>query len=159
ACHSARAVNKFLWSKEQLVDSGELSPRTWAEYKGTTDLLIKYLGKTRLVADVGPDDFAVLRAKMAARWGPTRILNTIQTVRSVFKYGFEAGLILSPARYGPDFKRPSRKTLRLQRAAKGLRMFEAEEIRRMLEAAGLQLRAMILLGVNCGFGNTDVGKL
>ncbi len=38
-------------------------------------------------------------------------------------------------------------------------MFEAIDIRRMLEAASSQLRAMILLGVNCGFGNADCGLL
>jgi integrase len=38
-------------------------------------------------------------------------------------------------------------------------MFEAEEVRRMLAAADVQMRAMILLGVNCGFGNADVGNL
>lgn len=38
-------------------------------------------------------------------------------------------------------------------------MFEAVEIGRMLEAAGVQLRAMIYLGINCGFGNADCGQL
>jgi integrase len=38
-------------------------------------------------------------------------------------------------------------------------MFEAAELRSILKAAGVQLRAMILLGINCGFGNSDVGKL
>jgi integrase len=38
-------------------------------------------------------------------------------------------------------------------------MFEAEDIRRLLDVAGNPLRAMILLGVNCGFGNADCGKL
>jgi integrase len=38
-------------------------------------------------------------------------------------------------------------------------MFEAEEIRQMLAAASPQLKAMILLGINAGLGNTDCGRL
>jgi integrase len=38
-------------------------------------------------------------------------------------------------------------------------MFTAEEIRRMIDAAGQPLKAMLLLGINCGFGNADVGHL
>ena len=38
-------------------------------------------------------------------------------------------------------------------------MFEAAELRKVIDAAGPQLKAMILLGVNCGFGNADVGTL
>src|SRR5262249_20129152 len=85
--------------------------------------------------------------------------NDIQRVRSVFKHAFEAGLIDRPVRFGPGFRRPSKKVLRLERARKGPRMFEADEIRRMLAAAGPQLKAMILLGVNCGYGNADCGTL
>jgi hypothetical protein len=40
-----------------------------------------------------------------------------------------------------------------------VKLFTAEEIRRLLDAAGVQLKAMILLGVNCGFGNADCGNL
>ncbi len=38
-------------------------------------------------------------------------------------------------------------------------MFESHELRRILDAAGVQLKAMILLGVNCGYGNADCGTL
>jgi integrase len=38
-------------------------------------------------------------------------------------------------------------------------MFEPEELRKILDAAGVQMKAMILLGVNCGHGNADVGTL
>ena len=38
-------------------------------------------------------------------------------------------------------------------------MLEAAELRRVIEAAPTPLQAMILLGVNCGFGNTDVASL
>src|SRR6266508_4074930 len=42
-------ANAFLNAKQSLLDSGELSPRTWAEYKATSDLLVVYFGKGRLV--------------------------------------------------------------------------------------------------------------
>jgi hypothetical protein len=70
--------NAFLNYKQALVDSGELSPRTWREYKEASDLLVSYFGKGRLVEDLGPDDFAGLRKKMAKQWGLYRISNVIQ---------------------------------------------------------------------------------
>jgi len=38
-------------------------------------------------------------------------------------------------------------------------MFEANELRRIIAAAEAPLQAMILLGVNCGYGNADCGTL
>ena len=55
-------------------------------------------------------------------------------------------------------KRPSAKTLRKQRADKGPRMFEAEQLRQLLAAAPITLRAMMLLAVNAGYGNHDVAN-
>jgi integrase len=51
------------------------------------------------------------------------------------------------------------KTLRLHRAGQGLKLFTVEEIRKLLDAAGTPLKAMILLGINAGFGNSDCGNL
>jgi integrase len=152
-------VNAFLTHKLTRVDTGELSPLTWAKYKQVTDLLVGQFGKQRLVADVGPDDFAALRDKMAKRWGPLRLRDFIQHIRSVFKHGFDAGLMPIPVRFGPGFARPSNKVVRLARAQKGLCMFEAAELRQILVAAGQPLKAMILLGINAGFGNADCGHL
>ena len=38
-------------------------------------------------------------------------------------------------------------------------MFEAEQIRDMLDATSRSIKAMILLGINCGFGNNDCATL
>jgi integrase len=152
-------ANAFLRHKQALLDVGELSPRTWADYKAATDLLVEHLGKHRFIADLGPDDFAELRNKMAKRWGPVRVRDFVQRIRSVFKHGFDARLMDTPMRFGPGFARPNRKTMRLERAREGPRMFEANELRKILDAAGPPLKAMILLGVNCGFGNADCGTL
>jgi integrase len=153
------AVNRFLRAKEHLKDAGELSPRTWAEYKAMTDELIAHLGKARLVSDLDPDDFAALRNKLAKKWGPHRLKKAIQYIRCVFKHAYECGLIDRPVRYGPGFKRPSMKTLRLHRAEQGPKLFSAEELRRLLDAVGPPMKAMILLGVNCAFGNADCANL
>jgi integrase len=83
----------------------------------------------------------------------------IQYVRSVFKHGFDAGLNDRPVRFGPGFNRPTKKTIRLHRAEQGVKLFTVEEIRLTLDASGPALKAMILLGINCGFGNADCGNL
>jgi integrase len=151
--------NAFLGEKAALRDAGELSPRTWAGYKGACVFLIRHVGKARLAADLGPDDFAALRNKLAKRYGPHGLGTAIQCIRCVCKYALDAGLVDRPIRYGPGFKRPSKKTLRLHRAKQGAKLFTAEEIRRLMGAAGQPLKAMLLLGINCGFGNADCGRL
>jgi integrase len=152
-------ANAFLNHKQTLVDAGELSPLTWADYKRVADELIGHLGKTRLIAGLDGDDFAALRTKMAKKWGPHRLKKSVQYVCSVFKYAYDAGLLDRPMRFGPGFKRPSMKTLRRHRAEQGLKLFTVAEIHQLLATAGTSLRAMILLGINCGFGNADCGNL
>jgi integrase len=153
-------ANDFLNAKQALVDAGELSPRTFADYKQVCVLVVAHLGKSRLAEDAGPDDFAALRNKLAKKWGPHRLgSKLIQYTRCLFKHALDAGLIARPVRFGPGFKRPSKKVLRLNRAEGGPKLFTPEEVRLLLGGAGAQLKAMILLGINCGFGNADCGNL
>ena len=148
-----------------------------------TILLIAAFGEDRRVDDLAADDFELLRDTMAKRWGPVRLGNEVQKVRTIFKYGYESGLIDKPIRYGPQFKKPSASVLRRHRAKNGERMIEAAELRRLLDAltskevqtgrtdkntgkpetvtlaANPVLRAMVLLGINCGFNNKDCADL
>jgi len=151
--------NHFLTAKKRKLLAGEITPATFQGHKQTTDLLIAQFGRDRLVDDIAADDFGALRATMAERWGPVRLCNMIQAVKSVFKHGYEAGLIAKPVRYGPEFVKPSAGVLRRHRAKNGERMLEADQIRAMLGAANPLLKAMILLGVNCGFNNKDCADL
>jgi integrase len=151
--------NAFLNAKTERVNTGELSPRTWDGYKAACDFLVAQVGKSRLVSDLGPDDFAPLRNKLAKRYGPHGLGTAIQCIRCVCKYALDSGMIDRPVRYGPGFKRPSKKVLRLHRAKQGPKLFTAAEVRRLIVAAGVQLKAMILLGINAGFGNADCGNL
>jgi integrase len=151
--------NQFLNAKRNMVESGELTNRSWQDYKAACDLIVSHFGKSRLVADLDPEDFAALRNKLAKKWGPVTLGNVIQRIRVAFKFAWDNGLIDRPVRYGQGFKRPSRKVVRIDRARKGPKLFTADEIRHLLAAAGPQLRAMVLLGINGGFGNADCGHL
>ena len=151
--------NRFMTAKEIQRDAGDITPRTFADYFATSKLVVDSFGKNRLVIDLAADDFEQLRKSLAKTRGPNALGNAIQRVRSAFKYGYDAGLVEHPIRFGPVFKKPAKRLLRVQRQSKGSRMFEAAELRKILGAADNPLRAMILLGVNCGFGNADCGKL
>lgn len=151
--------NRFLTAKQLQLDAGEITQRTWNDYKLSTDRIVGQFGKTRLVTDLGSDDFEALRASIAKTWGPVALGNEIQRIRVVFKYAYDAGHIDAPMRYGPMFKRPNKKTMRIARAKKGAKMFEKAELKRLLAKARRQLKAMILLGLNCAFGNNDCATL
>jgi integrase len=151
--------NQFLNAKLARVRSGELTNRSWQDYKAACELIVTYFRKSRLVADLDPEDFNGFRDRMARKWGPVTLGNTIQRIRVVFKFAWDNGLIDRPVRYGQEFKRPSRKVVRINRAKKGPRLFSAEEVRRLIEAAGPAMKAMILLGINGGLGNADCGHL
>lgn len=155
----ADMANRFLTAKAHSRDCGEITPRTWAEYKLTVDRVVEQFGRTRLVCDLASDDFEALRATFAKTRGPEALGNEVQRTRALFKYAYDAGLIEHPMRYGPQFKRPSKKVMRIARAKAGSKMFEAADVLALLAKAGPELRAMILLGVNCGFGNNDCATL
>ena len=60
-------ANAFLNHKQALLDAEELSPHTWDNYTRAAEELVARMGKTRLVADLDPQDFAGLRNKLAEK--------------------------------------------------------------------------------------------
>jgi integrase len=164
--------NRFLTAKTRKVEAGEMGQRSFRDYKEVTDLIVSAFGANRLVDDLAADDFATLRATMAKNWGPVRLGNCITRVKSVFKYGNDNALIERAVRYGSEFAKPDKSVLRKHRAKQPPRMFEAKELWALIDGANVEvqgeketekkfvrpdptLRAMILLGINCGFGNGD----
>lgn len=158
--YSVRDVcNRFLTTKKLLLDGGELTPRTFDEYHDTCKRIIDLLGADRQASDLVAEDFEELRRKISRTWGLVRVGNEIQRIRCVFKHAFDHGLLDRPVRYGQAFRKPSKKALRRERASRGKRLFAPTEIVALQAAADPAMRAMILLGINCGFGNNDCGTL
>src|SRR5262249_27808361 len=134
-------VNRFLSAKLQLLGAGEITRRTYEDYKATSQRLVDVFGWDRRVEDLRPEDFEQLRAEISRHRGPVALGNEINRVKVILKYAADNRLIPLAVNYGQNFRRPSRKTLRIERAKRGSRMFEAAEIKRLLKAASKTVRA------------------
>jgi len=152
-------ANQFVNAKKHLAETGEIALRTYTDYFTTCQQVITIVGKDRLLADLRGNDFDHLRRCLAKTRGPVALGDSINRVRMLFKFAYDSELITQPVRYGASFKRPSKKVIRIARGKAGPRMFEAAELRAIIDAAPMPLKAMILLGVNCGFGNADCANL
>ncbi|MBP87252.1 MAG: hypothetical protein CMJ64_11110 [Planctomycetaceae bacterium] len=151
--------NEFLTSKLHKVDSGELSRHTFSDYQRSCDLLIEAFGKWRRVDDLAPDDFEKLRAKLNKELSIVTVKNEINRCRIILKYAHDQQKIEKPVAFGQSFDKPSARALRKLRNEAGPKLFAANELTPILAEADPWMRAMVLLGINGGLGNTDCANL
>jgi integrase len=154
-------LNRFLDGKELASDNGEVTRRTFVELRDrTAKRIARVIGLAQPIAGVTTADFERLRADLKGLALSTQTLE-IQRIRSVFNFAYQQGVIDRPVRFG-SFKAPGAKVLRRARQKNrqgGLKMFEAAEIRALLDHSRPRMRAMILLAANAGYGNSDIGTL
>jgi hypothetical protein len=155
--------------------AGELEPMTLAVVCGTYQAFLNAVGD-RPVNSMGPEDFAKANAAWAELAPKSRRRKMI-VIRGAFKWGCKPPLRLPVPDYGDSFTPPGERVIRRhrakQRAAVGLAIFSPEEIRVQLDGVTMTrsngrrfpirpnkaMRAMILLGINAGMGNTDCAAL
>ena len=151
--------NEFLTAKTRALRNREIAPVTFNDYHTTTDRIVAAFGKRRLVSDLTATDFSRLRESLSKTLDFVALGNAVQRVRGVFKFGFENQLISTPVVYGSEFKPPSKKVRRKQRNERPIRLFDAAQLKSLIDNAGVTMKAMILLGVNAALGNSDVAHL
>jgi integrase len=159
AVNLADACNCFLAAQETRCKQGELTTITFKEYLRTCKRLIAHFGRTRHPATLGPSDFASYRTWRSKTCNLVAVGNEVTRVRTIFKWIGSYYRFREPIDFGPDFKKASAKARRRHRREAGKKLFSAEQIRLILDECGIHLRAMVLLGINCGFGNTDCATL
>lgn len=176
-CTIRDLCNAFLRSKQGAVEDGDLSQYSFSEYHRTTDAIMAHFGRDRRVDDLKPLDFEDFRRSLAKGVGVVTLKSKINRARVVFKYASDNQLIDRPVAYGKSFDRPKAKALRKSRNEAGERLFERNDLLRILDVldgkpvavegtdkpvkipASATMKAMVLLALNAGFGNTDVSSL
>ncbi len=152
-------VNGWLTAMDKRRECKKLSHSSFRAYKATGKIVADKLGRSTTLGMLTPGHFMRLRNAIGERYGTHGIKREITQVKMLFKWCHETELIRDPIRFGPEFKPPSALQFRREKNDRGERLFNAEQIQTLLANAFGNLRAMILLGINCGFGNADCGTL
>ena len=145
-------MDQFLGEKLSNLDSGDITQTTFNEYEATCEVIHTYFGKHRALDGLTLNDFTGLRkalakGKLKATLAPVTLKRRLTVARMIF--------VEQPAAFRKALKSPPQRTLRAARREKGERLYTAIQIRKMVKVAEPELRAMILLGINCGFGPKD----
>jgi len=156
-------ANNYLAAQLEKAKRGLIRPASFNDCLQTVRAFVRTVGAERQWTDIGPDDCGQYRLKLYDSVGVCAIERSISIVRSMFRHAYDTKLIDQPVRYGGQFNKPSQKEKRRNRSERdrkhGKRLFAPEEIRLLLNNAQQPLKAMILLGINGGFGNTDCAEL
>ncbi len=152
-------INEFLAFKQQQFQSGEVSERTFENYKDIGVLMADTLGRTRLVSKLGPGDFSKMRLALGSSKSPSTLRVKIGYVKAFFAWAHRNEDIDRLPRYGDAFAKPSKTAVRKARAAKPKRLLTPEQIMALIDKAKPRYKPAVLLGINCAFGNSDIAEI
>ena len=156
-------VNLYLESLEAKSEREEITGRHFSDCIRTGKVIVEHFGRKATAAGLKAADFAAFRKSFPSTWGPAKTATEIQRIRTMFKWAAEYEIISVIPNFGPEFKKPSKRVSRIakaeQQANNGDLAYDATELRRLLNASTGWLKASVLLGINCGFGNADCGRL
>lgn len=79
---------RFPAAKTLKMQAGDLSPCTLSQYKQVAKWLKQHMTAHRIVEDVGPADFLLLRSKFDPKWSATTIKNQVTLIRMILKWAF-----------------------------------------------------------------------
>ncbi len=156
-------VERFLDHKRAAMDSGELSIRMWNDYYAICARILEFFGKTQQLGQLSPQRFTEFRRKLQEGISTVTLGNRVRMSRVVFRFAHDSRLIDKPIDMANCFELPPAKAVRKQRYDRqqrdGFRMLDPEDIGSLLEVLRGPMRSMVLLGLNCGLGNTDCSEL
>jgi len=152
------ACNGFLTAKKKNVAEKTLSERSFLDYRRTLKRFADWVGRDRIMENLQPKDFLAYKTKFASTNNPVSVGNEITRIKSCLKWLAKSKLC-NEIEVGPDFRKPSALAARRHKREMGLKLFEPSQILAILDESGIRMRAMILLGINCGYHNSDCETL
>lgn len=148
-------LDDFLREKRAHLATGDITESTFAEYEVIAGIIRTSLGR-HPVDNLEKQDFERLRKELAkgtrkASLSPATLKRRLTVARMVF-CDLPRGLL-------KPLKAPPLRSLRAVRREKGELLYSATDIRAIVGVAEPELKAMVLLGINCAFGPKDAFSL
>ncbi len=155
-------LEAFYEGKEGAHETGDISDRTLGEYKGICEIIGDTLGDDTPIDAVGFNELSRLRrrlgrGKRGKSVSPVTHKRLLTFARMIFAFGNDE--LGTNVRYKKALKTPAARLIRKSRNEVGERLFTAEQVRKLITASDPELRGMVLLGINAGFGPQDCETL
>lgn len=154
----ADGVNMFLHSKKLQANRGEVANRSFLEYVSTGRMLTRHFGRDFPIAALSPARFSEYRQSRGSVRNLVSLGNEVQRIRTIFGW-LAKNKHIAAVEFGSDFRKPSALQRRRHKRTQGAKTFDPIKLRWIISESGLQLGAMILLGVNCGYYPSDCARL
>ena len=163
-CHDARAArSKSAMALKELCDlylryqharviAGELSPKHYSDQIDSLSKLASFLGRGRRIRDIATVDLQNYKRNLQNAYGSVHRLNLHLSIMKAMFHWARRNDILENI---PNIDAVSRGKI----VCRERFTFDPPHVRKLLSKANVKMRAMIWLGLNCGFGCTDCAQL
>ena len=157
----ADAVNDYLAAADVRVAQGTMKRRTWNEQRDVASRLLQRMGRDRPADSLTPTDFASLLSWFVRGrgWQRSMVDGQVQRTRTIVRWIYATHYPGTMPAFGPDFRRRSRRQQKQDRAAAPTRLIDAAGLRAILAESSVNMRAMVLLGINAALGGEDCCRL
>ena len=152
------AANTFLTTRKKQVAAGNLSERSYQDYRRSLKRFAAFLGPDRNLENLEPSDFSRYKYDFSKTNNPVSTGNEVTRIKTCLKW-LHKSKYCGEIDVGPEFCKPSAKVARRHKREMGEKLFTPGQIRTMLDESGLRMRAMILLAINAGYHNNDAETL
>ncbi len=149
-------INLFLDEQKREVKGKQKKFRSYLSDQSRLRVFAKYLGEGAQVRDVDTDTLTAWRGQLLEDgYKPKYINGLLQPVKAVIVWARKKRFVLQVHEGGPDEE--DVKWCIVPDVER--QTFTAEQFRKLVDAATGPLKAMILLGLNAGFGCTDCAEV
>jgi integrase len=149
----------FIDSKFVKAKAREIKPRTYDGYEKGVLKAVAHFGYDTPALAIPVAGWQAYRAKLAAAYKVGTLNRHVGAVRALSKWALANEYIDRPFRFGTEFNLPSQKAVRAAKKGGGVRTYTHAQVKAVLADATPVLKAMFLLSINGGVGNTDIAKL
>ena len=142
----------YLRYQHSKVLADELTPRHHNDQTNSLSKLMSFLGQGRKIKSISTLDLQNYKRKLQSAYGSAHRLNLhISAMKAMFHWARKNDILENI----PNIDAVSKGKIVHQE----MYTFCPEQIKKLLSAADVKVRAIIWLGLNCGFGCTDCAKL
>lgn len=144
--------NLYIDHQESRSAIGEIKSRQVYDQILLLRDFVKYIGPNRVVSDISTIDLQNYRRKVIKSGkAPNTINNRLAAVKAMYNWALDNEIIDNI----PNLKAIKKIT----RLKAGRPIFIIDQVKKLLDCADTKMKAMIWLGLNCGFGCTDCAEL